>query len=209
MVTIASCKGEHKGGNEEGIIEFDTEAMDKNHPLYGFAPSEATLKFKKEKFIIEMSAMGMFNTSIIGNCKTKTMTQAVRFLNINQACTENEKDIVASNNDYPIKIEETEETKDILGFKCYKARVTKTNEPSVSFDVWYTKDLGMEDCNALTPYAQLKGIMLDYRIKKMGIEMRFKATSYSNTEIPNKVFEIPSDAKIISKDEMAEFFNSL
>lgn len=205
-----SCKSEDKtGGKDEGIIEFDTKAVDLTHPLSGLAPGSATLKYKKEKFIIEMSTMGMFNTSVIGNTVDKTITQTVKFMDIKQACTENEADIKKENDSYRIKIEETKETKKILGYKCYKLKVTYLDKPDVSFDAWYTKDLGMENCNELTPYAQVKGVLLDYRVKKMDMEMRFVAKSIKNTEIPDESFEIPPQMKIVDKATMAKFFADL
>ena len=127
MITVSfwiiSCNPIKNSNSQEGIIEFDTKGVDENHPLYSLAPNSASLKFKNEKFTLEMSVMGLFNTSIIGDIKTKTLVQTVKFMNINQACIENEADITKSNLDYPIKILETNETKEILGLKCYKAKI--------------------------------------------------------------------------------------
>jgi hypothetical protein len=205
-----SCDSDKiSGAKEEGIIEFDTKAVDEKHPLYGFAPSSATLKFKGEKFLLEMSTMGMFNTSIIGDTKAKTMVQSIRFMNIRQACIEHEVDLIDDNKEYAMTIEETNETKKIAGLKSHKIKVTRHSEPKVSFDAWYTKELGMENCNALTSYAPVKGVLLDYRIKKMGMEMHFVARSYKNTEVPDQTFEVPASMKIVSKEEMAKFFEEL
>jgi hypothetical protein len=204
-----SCSTDKIGGNEEGIIEFDTKAIDEQHPLYGLAPSSATLKFKKEKFAMEMSTMGMFNTAIIGDTKAKTVAQTVKFMDIKQACVENEKDIITDNLDYILKIEETKDTKKIAGLKAHKIKVTMANNPTITFDAWYTKELGLDDCNDLNPYAQVKGVLLDYRIKKMGLEMHFVAKSFKKVEVPENTFEIPASMKIVSKDEMAKFFANL
>lgn len=197
------------GGKEEGVIEFTTTAMDPGHPLYGFAPDEAVMKYKKDRFIIEMSTMGMFNYSIIGNNREKSLAQTVKFMNIKQACIEKGKEIEADNNDYALRIEETTDTKEIIGFKCYRLIVSKLSAPSVKFDAWYTKELGVEDCNLLTPYAAVKGILLDYRIKKMGIEMHFLAKAHNHVEVPDNTFKIPATMKIISKEEMEQFFREL
>ena len=105
LLLLSSCRSsERVASDEEGIIEFSANAVDEKHPLFGLAPSSATLKYKKEKFALEMSSMGMFNTSIIGDTKTKTVTQTVKFLDIKQACTENEKEIIADNLNFPLKI---------------------------------------------------------------------------------------------------------
>lgn len=207
-VFLLSCGSNDKAGDEEGVIEFATNAIDEKHPLFGLAPSSATLKYKKEKFALEMTSMGMFHTAIIGDVDAKTITQTVKFLDIKQACIETEKDIIAENKDFVLKIEETNETKDIIGLKSYKIKVTMANDPSVKFDAWYTKDLGMEDCNSLNPYAQIKGVLLDYRVKKMGMEMRFVAKSLKKEFVPEKAFEIPSHMKLVDKATMAKNFTN-
>ena len=210
IFSIQSCSGEEKkGGSEEGVIEFDSKAVDQTHPLSGLAPGSAILRYKKDKFIIEMSTMGMFNTSVIGNLQDKTLIQTVKFMDIKQFCVENEGEIKEENNGYKVKIEETKETKKMLGLKCFKLKVSMVDNPSVTFDAWYTKDLGMESCNELTPYAVVKGVLLDYRIKKMGMEMRFLAKKISSTEVPDNTFEVPTNMKKVSKAEMQKFFNDL
>ncbi len=158
---------------------------------------------------MEMSTMGMFNTAIIGDLKSKTVAQTVKFMNIKQACVENLKDIEDDNKDYEVKLEETSDTKVIAGLKCHKVKVTMINDPKTTFDVWYTKELGMENCNLLNPYHEIKGMLMDYRAKKMGMEMHFLAKSIKHNEIPDNSFEIPASLKIINKAEMKKFFDDL
>ncbi len=208
-VLSPSCNTEKGGGESEGVIEFDTKAIDQTHPLSGLAPGSATLNYKNDKFILEMSTMGMFYTSIIGNTTEKTITQTVKFMDIKQYCTDRYDEIQRENEEYKLIIEETSETKNILGYKCYKLKVVMEANPSVTFDAWYTKDLGRENCNLLTPYAGVKGVLLDYRAKKMGLEMHFLAKSVKHLEVPDKTFEIPENLKSVSKEEMTNFFTNL
>jgi len=210
IFSLQSCSGEEKkGGSEEGIIEFDSKAVDQTHPLSGLAPGSAVLKYKKERFIIEMSTMGMFNTSVIGSLQDKTIIQTVKFMDIKQYCIENEAEIQQENNTYKLKIEETKETKKMLGLKCFKLKVSMVDKPTDTFEAWYTKDLGMENCNALTPYSTVKGVLLDYRVKKMGMEMRFLAKKISAVEVPDNSFDVPTTMKKVSKAEMQKFFDDL
>lgn len=195
---------------QEGLIEFETKAVDDRHPLAGLAPSSVILKYKKEKFALEMSTMGMFNTSIIGNLQTKKLAQTIKFMEIKQACIEDEKDIKTENDLYKLNIVETTETKIIAGYKCYKLNVNRVDSPEIKFDAYYTKDIKLpENCNALTPYASVKGVLLDYRLKKMGLEMHFVAKKVKFQEIPDNTFEIPAYMKIVSKEEMHAFFAGL
>jgi hypothetical protein len=183
--------------------------VDDNHPLAGLAPSSATMKFKKHKFIMEMSTMGMFNTMFICDLHSKTLTQMVKFMDVKQACIESEKDILTDNSSYNLKIEETKETKMIAGYKCHKVKVTMANDPSVTFDVYYTKDMGDENVNDLSPYKGIKGMLMQYRLKKMGLEMQFVAKSVKKADIPDNTFDVPAYFKIVSKEEMKKFFDGL
>lgn len=208
-VVLSCCKSEAGKVSDEGQIEYETKVVDENHPLAGLAPSSATLKFKKEKFIMEMSTMGMFNTMFLIDLNSRTLTQMVKFMDVKQACIESEKDIVAENNDYKLKIEETSDTKVIAGYKCHKIKVTLADHPEVSFDAFYTKEMQVEQVNSLGPYAGVKGMLMQYRLKKMGLELQFTAKKVKNIEIPDNTFEIPAYFKIVSKEEMAKFFSGL
>ncbi len=194
---------------DEGIIEYESKVVDENHPLAGLAPSSATLKFKKDKFIMEMSTMGMFNTMFVCNLSTKTLTQMVKFMDVKQACIEDEKAIQKENAAYPLKIEETTETKVIAGYTCTKIKVTNLNDPSVVFDAYYTKDMGMEAVNSLSPYAGVKGMLMQYRLRKMGLEMQFTAKSVKKAEVADNSFDVPAYFKIVSQEEMKKFFDGL
>jgi hypothetical protein len=209
VFNLTSCKSENDKVIDEGQIEFDSKVVDESHPLAGLAPSSATLKFKKDKFIMEMSTMGMFNTMFVCDVTSKTLTQMVKFMDVKQACIETEKEIAVENAGYKLKIEETKETKMIAGYKCNKLKVTMADDPSVVFDAYYTKDMGMENVNDLSPYAGVKGMLMQYRLKKMGLEMQFTAKCVKKTEIPDATFEVPAYFKIVSSAEMKKFFDGL
>lgn len=203
------CGGANNGkAEDEGIIEYETKAVDENHPWAGMAPSTATLKFKGDKFIMEMSTMGMFNTMFICDPAKRTLTQMVKFLDIKQACIENENDIRKDNLEYKIKCEECSETKMIAGYKCHKIKVSMVDDPSIVFEAYYTKDLQVKNLNDLSPYAGIKGMLMQYRLKKMGLEMQFTAKSVKKAEIADNIFEIPAYFKIVSKQEIEKIFQS-
>ncbi len=208
-VGCSSCGTSNDKVIDEGIIEYDSKVVDDSHPLAGLAPSSATLKFKKDKFVIEMSTMGMFNTMFICDLTTKSLTQMVKFMDVKQACIEDENAIRKENENYKLKIEETGETKEIAGYKCNKIKVTMVNDPSVIFDAYYTKDMGMEKVNALSPYAGVKGMLMQYRLRKMGMEMQFTAKSVKKADVADNSFEVPAYYKIVSQEEMKKFFDGL
>lgn len=191
----------------EGVIEYDAKVVDYNHPLAELAPGSATLKFKDDKFMMEMTAMGMFKNMYICNLQNKTLTQMVNFLDMCQASVDSESVILKENEGYKLIIEETSDEKTIAGYKCKRIKVKKANNPAVTFDAYYTTDMGIENVNELSPYSGVKGMLMQYRLSKMGLEMEFVAKSVKKETIPSKAFEIPENFKIISKQQMQEFFN--
>ena len=83
------------------------------------------------------------------------------------------------------------------------------NDPSVVFDAYYTKDMGMEAVNDLSPYAGVKGMLMQYRLKKLGLEMCFTATAVKKEEIKEEVFEVPAFYKIVTRAEMEKLFDDI
>lgn len=193
----------------EGVIEYETKVINESHPLAGLAPTSATLKFKDDKFYMEMSALGMFNTMFVCDLTKKTLTQMVKFLDMKQACIESENDIIQENNAYKLTYKETKETKEIAGYKCKKIVITMVNDPSIVFDAYYTNEMGAENINSLSPYNGIKGMLMQYRLKKMGLELEFTAKKVINEKIPDSTFELPAYFKIVSAEEMKQYFASL
>ena len=193
----------------EGLIEYNAEVVDQNHPMAGLAPSTATVKFKKNKVQLEMSTMGIFNTTFISNPAQKTLTQMVKFMDLKNACIQRECDLVDENKNYELNFIETKEIKKIAGYNCKKVKVDMVNNPGVSFDVYYTTELGMDSINNIGPYKKIKGMLMQYRLKKLGLEMCFTATSVKKEEIKEDVFEVPAYYKIVTRTEMEKLFADL
>lgn len=208
-ILISSCKYANPKFIDEGVIEYDAKVVDENHPMAGLAPGKMTVSFKGSMFAAEMSTMGVFTTTFIANPTKKTITQLVRVFDVKQACIDDEKAIEAENNAYKLNFEETKETKEIAGYKCKKVIATLADDPTVKFDVYYTEELNVKAPNFSNPYSKIKGMLMEYRLKKFGLEMTFTATSVKKEEIPDETFELPAYYKVISKKEMDDFFKSI
>jgi hypothetical protein len=209
LFEFTNCKTHNDKYIEEGVIEYETKAVDPNHPLADLAPTEAILKFKKDRFYVELSVMGMFNTMIVADVPRKTVSQMVKFMNVKQACIETQQDIENENAAYRVLLEETHETKVIAGYNCIKVNASMVNDPRIKFDVYYTKELGVENVNELSPYKELRGMLMEYRLRKNGLELAFTAKKVKKASIPDNLFEIQGYYKIVSGQEMAEFFATL
>jgi hypothetical protein len=208
---LMSCGDSKKTKNalSEGLIEYNAEVVDQSHPMAGLAPGSATVKFKENKLHVEMSTMGIFNTTFISDPTSKRLTQMVKFMDIKNACIQTEEDLVQENKDYALTFVETNEFKEIAGFKCKKVKATMVNEPTVCFDVFYTEELGYDSINYIGPYRAIKGMLMEYRLKKLGLEMSFTATVVKKEEISNDIFQVPAYYKIVTRQEMEQLFEDI
>lgn len=196
-----------EGFISEGVITYLAEVMDTESPMASMAPSKMKIKFKNNKSSAEMSAgMGMLTTSFISDPETKTFTQLIRFLDKKYSVIQNAAEIKKENELFNLEIIPTKETKIIAGYKCNKVIVHyKGGEPS-DYEVYYTTDLDIKNPNFANPYFNIDGILMEYKIKKFGLEMKFTATSVVKEEIENSTFELPPDYKQISVEEMTDLF---
>ena len=211
LLTLSSCGDSKRTENSltEGLIEYNAEVVDQSHPMAGLAPSSAIVKFKGNKLQVEMSTMGIFNTTFISDPHKKTLTQMVKFMDIKNACIQGESDLAAESKNYELKLEEVKGTKKIAGYDCKKIKATMVSDPSVTFDVYYTDELGLDSINNIGPYKEIKGMLMQYRLKKLGLEMSFSATAVKKEEIKDEDFEVPAFYKIVTRTEMEKLFEDI
>jgi hypothetical protein len=205
----SSCKYANPKYIKEGVIDYDVKPVDESNPMAGLAPGKMTVKFKDNMLAAEMSTMGVFTTTFIFNPVKKNLTQLVKVFDVKQACIDDEKTIIEENKAYQLEFEESDEKKEIAGYKCKKMIATMADDPTNKFDVWYTEELNITNPNANTPYDKIKGMLMQYRLKKFGLELEFTAKGVEKEKISNDEFELPAYYKVISKKEMDEFFKSI
>lgn len=210
ILGLTNCSSTDEKFISEGAIEYDAAVVDQSHPMATLAPSKMTIKFKDNKSCAEMSAgMGLFSTSFISDPEKKTLTQLVKLLNKKFSLILNEAAVKKENEAYPYTIIPTKETKIIAGYKCSKAHVKTNDELGYEFDVYYTKDLNIKNPNFANPFSTLDGVLMEYQMKKFGLEMKFTAKTVKNEDVEESCFELPADYKAVSQEEMNELFLGL
>ena len=210
ILFLASCCQKDEKFISEGLIEYDAKVVDEANPMASLAPSKMTIKFKNNYSAAEMSAgMGLFTTSFISNQEKKSLTQLVKLLNKKFSLVQNETEIKKENEQYAMEIIPTKEMKVIAGYNCKKAHVKLKDEFATEFDIFYTDELDIKNPNFANPYNMIDGVLMEYQLKKFGLEMRFTAKMVKPEEIEDSTFELPTDNKPISQQEMNELFEGL
>ncbi len=212
LLFFVFCKQGEETFVSEGVIEYEAHPIDQSTFMASLAPREMTVKFKNNKSSLEMSAgMGLFFTSIISDSKTRTLTQIVRLPDNKCSLLQNEAEIKKENDAYPLEITPCKETKIIAGHKCLKAHVVShlKNEKPTAFDVYYTKEITTKDPNFANPFYKIDGVLMEFQMKKFGMEMKFIAKNVRNEPVEDVVFELPKEYKPVTQKAMNELFENL
>ncbi len=195
---------------DEGTIEYTASVVDQANPMAGLAPSKMIIKFKNNKSCAEMSAgMGLFSTSFISDPEKKTLTQLVKLLNKKLSLVLNAAQIEKENAAYKFDLTPLKGEKMIAGYKCKSAHVKMHDDFETEFDIFYTTDLKIDKPNFANPFHMIDGVLMEYQMKKFGLEMKFTAKSVKNEAIDDAAFELPAEYKAVSAEEMNTLFEQL
>jgi len=104
-----------------------------------------------------------------------------------------------------IKIDYPDETKQIAGYKCKKALISKGD---TTITLFFSSDLKFKGANAMQIYKDIDGIVLESTSPTQDEEltMKIKATKIEPRKVKKKEFNIPGNFKIVSPEELKGLF---
>jgi hypothetical protein len=192
----------------EGTIEYKIVVLDSANSLAKFAPDKMTVKFKKNKAYAEMVAgMGLFETAFINDEPGMKITQMVRMLTKKVAYVADTAAISKElTKDVQLELTPTDETKMIAGYKCKKVIAKYKDNKFPQFEIYYTKEIKLENPNWATPFKDIDGVLMEYKISKYGFYMEFTAQQVTPDKIDDNVFKMPPEYKLISKQQIDELY---
>lgn len=212
LLSFHSCKNFTGGALSEGeIIYTVTYPGTQNNMMVNLFPSEMKMKFKNGKVLSDFStSMGLFSASGISDPEKKTFTQLVKVLNDKKGIVFKKKEVDQLIAEEPkINIEFLPETKMILGYKCKKAHISFVDDKKEGFDLFYTNEIHVPKANWWTPFREIDGVILEYRVSRYNIDMKLVAKEVIEKEIEDEIFNFPKDYKMVSRAEIDEVFSNL
>lgn len=206
LVFSLSCNSKQENEKiEQGIIEFkiDYPTIAENDILLEFLPTQMEFIFKDNSYRNNIVAgMGLFSTSFINNQETKSITQTVKMLNNKYVSTLQTEDLINDPNFRNLEIEFLEDEKEIAGYNCKLARITVHGDSVWTYDAYYTKEIGIDYPNRLTPFDKIDGVLLDYQIIKYNTHMHFTAEEVIPKEINGQIERIDEGYETVTSEEL-------
>jgi hypothetical protein len=201
-----ACSGIFKKDIKEGVIEFKAEAVDAKEHASMTVPDKMIVKFKNDYSAAELEAgLGFAKMKFISDPVKKEFRSQVFFFEKKQSTMEL-PELEKTNYYLPdYDVEYGTKTKEIAGYQCKNATL-KFKDGSPSYEVWFTKDIGIKNPNWTNAYYKIDGVLMDYRLKKYGLELHFTATSVSDATIDDAYFTIPADYEPVKNSELEKMF---
>ena len=197
---------------DEGEIEYAIKVVENRNALVSndMLPTTMTMSFKDNNTCFSLSAFGVFATDLISNFKEKTLSQTLHLMGKKYAVFATKDSLKEFLKTEPtLRIEHTNKTKTIAGYKCKHATCTFQNPDFPSFDVYYTDDIKIEEPNFYSQFSPIKGVMMEFNIFRYNVFMKLTAQHVNKKSIEDEVFEGKKDFKIVSKKEMDSYFNPI
>lgn len=207
VLFLGGCADEKKFKKDidQGVIEYEVTYpdLDSNDIMLEMLPDKMIMKFKKDKFKSNMSAgAGLIEMGIMTDATSRKMYNLVKIfgdryvLELSGVEVKQMTDVLP-----PFQMKKLDERMEIAEASCEKVLLDFGISKSESYIFYYTNDLKIKDPNWYTPYNEIEGVLLDYRIENYNMHMRLRATKIIDREIDDSEFVIDDSYESLTKEE--------
>jgi hypothetical protein len=166
-------------------------------------PKNLVVSFKKDKVLFDIRAIGNSGISNLSNPSENIYDTYLNLLGLKYYYEGDGEEIPPGLTSMQgMVITKTDETGEIIGFKCRRAEVTFPSLPDSVYEIWYTDEIEVEHPNSANPFKEIDGVLLNFFFFMGDREFIFEAESIYSKEIPDKVFERRAKYTPVSKDLM-------
>lgn len=189
----------------EGVIEYDVTYpdLDSNNIMLEMLPDKMVMTFKRDKYKSELkTAAGIIEMAVVADASTHTMYNLVKIfsdryvLRLNRAQAKEMTNVLP-----PFQTVFLEEWETIADAKCQKVLLDFGTAKSESYLFYFTNEIDLQEPNWCTPYEEIKGVLLDYRIENYNMHMRLKATRIIPSKVDDAEFVVDDRYKELSPQE--------
>ncbi len=196
-----------------GTIEYEITypGADLDPATAASLPTSLSMTVSGKKSRVDMS-QGMMNIIKINNAETMSSISLLDIVGQKYCIKTNKEEIEKAIAELPeAKVTLTEETKDIAGKKATKAVIIFTEEDGTETteEIYFCPEIGGDGFNFDTPYRNINGGLLEYKMVSGDITMLFTAKEIKSKKIKDTVFMIPSDYQEVTPEELQSIFGGM
>ena len=214
LFVLNACKTDVFSGKlDEGTIEYDMIYLqsEKENPIISLLPTTMILKIKDNKSIQKIEGwMGVFQMAGIARRDENYKAAYLKIMGEKYVFETTMDGPAFGFDEYPkMKLVPSDSTKIICGYKCKAYDVFLNDSSAAAFTIYYTNEIKLDNANCNNPFNEVKGVLLEYKMKFQRIPIHIKAKKVINEEIPDDEFVVPAGYKKVSKEKIQEVINNL
>ncbi len=203
-----------RGGLNEGQVEYDIQYLqdERENPVIGLMPKTLNLTFKDRFISLKMEGwMGIFKTTIISNLEDNTSSTLLKIMNNRYCYNSKLTDPAFGFDSMPgMLICETGQVEERVGYSCNVAKVSFPDSLHIpSFKILYTRLTDVDSPNRYTPYHQINGVLMEFRLSMNGIPMVFTAKAVKKISVSPEEFKVPQGYELVNRQKLQELVDSL
>ena len=209
LFTNLSCNSTVKGKEiDEGVIEYKINYLEdiREKPMITFFPNQMITVFKHNSTYSIVDG-GLFSLVYITNFKKGKNITLFKVLDRKYMyITDTSITPLGYHLDNKIILKYTNKEKTIAGYPCKQAFAIFPRKQD-TINIYYTEVLGIKHPNFNNPYKTIDGVLMEFTVNMLDINMEFKAIKVKKKKVDPELFNPPKDYELISKKEMEKIIN--
>jgi len=208
-----SCRNEgSQTGITSGRIDYQITYLntDLDKKTREILPSKMKLFFNEKQAANNIEGfMGMYKLNAITNFHTRKCSTLLKVFDKHYMFWGNrDEQMCCFDTMDDMEIVETDETKMIAGFLCKKVMI-KLPASNELFSVYYTDEITLKHPNATNPYKKIKGVLMEFELKLVHLNMRFVAESFHTLDTASLEPQLNEGSRQVSRSQMTQILNKL
>lgn len=208
---LAGCKKSPGRNFNEGEIHYSISYIGRVGSVSeAMLPNMMVVKFKDNKILMEIMTPignnGVFN--IIDPAQNRIDT-FMRILGM-KFCYIGEYGEIPPGIDpmEDLLIEKTGAEREMFGLNCTQAKASLAEE-GYEFELWYTKEIGINDPNFSTPYSTIDGVLITFFYRMGDMIVEFSAEGVYMKPVPDKDFIVEENYRKIDRKDMDSIISKM
>jgi len=197
---------------KEGVILYNITYLEesKDNPLIALLPTSMNMLFKSNNSVVKIEGfMGLFSFYYITlnhECFNSTVLRI--FDKTYEYKIDCGKPAFGYQNMGELSITKLEETVNIAGLDCKRAKITIKGEKTLEFFVAYTDIIDIDKPNQNNPFIGIDGVLMEFQVNLNGIGMKFTAQSVTESPVSDEEFKLPQNCNAVDFKKMEELMGS-
>jgi GLPGLI family protein len=212
-LTIASCTERKQHNNiSEGEIEYYIEYLDNDNenPLIMLLPKKMTTLFNNNSSCTLIEGfLGTFKLTYVSNSLINQNYSLFQIMDKKYYYQAGANELSFGYEKMEdLKIVFTDVEKKIAGYNCNQAIASFPGGQYNDIEIFYTKEINLKKPNQNNPFRQIDGVLMEFTVNLMGINMKIKTKKVHRKKIKPEIFEIPKGYSRVTLEEMEKIVSS-